>query len=120
MANTTYNRFRAFTQAFFTSHQSQDVLGDSYDLPDTIVYRQATHPIPGGGRIEVNRITPQTPPGFAWETEITINHKSAGDFIHLILQRDQEVVETYGKTILPIDDPRATEILTILTELTET
>lgn len=118
MANPSdYERFNAFAQAFSASHPQKDILGDYYDHPDKVVYRQATHKLPEGGRIEVNTITPETPSSFAWEAEITINDKVGKRFIHLILQRNQEVAETYGKTIIPVDTARANEILGILAEL---
>ena len=115
-----YERFVAFARNFTGAHPQQDIAGDYYDQPGTIVYRQATYKLAAGGRVEVNTITAAASPAFAWEVEITINDKVGGRFIHLILQRDHEVVETYGKTILPIDGDRTSEILAVLNELSAT
>lgn len=117
MTTPNYDRFSRFAQEFSGSHPQTTVSGDYYDQPGATVYHQAIHKLPGGGRIEVNTITPEAPPAFAWEIEITINDKEGGRFIHLILQRNHEVAETYGKTIIPVDAARAAEIQTVLAEL---
>jgi hypothetical protein len=116
---TDYQRFYRFAQEFSQKHPLAAVAGDYYDLPGTIVYHSATHTLGDGGRIEVNTITPETPLTFAWEIEITINDKEGGRFIHLILQRDRSLAETYGKNLIPIDTARTDEILDILMELTK-
>ena len=115
-SSNDYQRFRRFAETFSQSRPNTKVSGDYYDLPGVTVYHSATQKLPDGGRIEVNRITPEAPPTFAWETEITINDKPTGRFVHLILQRDHSVTETYGKTILPVDSDRAAEIFTLLAE----
>jgi hypothetical protein len=114
---TAYDSFTAFAQTFREANPQMPVAGDDYDQPGAVVYHQATRQLPGGGRIEVNTLTPEAPAAFAWEVEVTINDKQGGRFVHLILQRDHEVVETYGKTIIPVDPRRAAEIHDVLAEL---
>jgi|GEM_PF-2694340 len=117
MPASDFERFVSFANAFAASRTPADIDGDYYDQPGVIVYRQATHQLPDGGRVEVNLITPEASLAFAWEAEITINDKQTDRFIHLILQRDGKVVETYGKTILPVDGDRAAAIWAVLAEL---
>lgn len=117
MMTSDFERFVSFARTFAATRPQTDISGDYYDQPGVVVYRQTTHKLPDGGRVEVNIITPAASPAFAWEAEITINDKQTDRFIHLIVQRDGEVVETYGKTILPVDADRAAAIHAILTEL---
>lgn len=117
MATSDFEQFVGFAHRFAASRPTTDIAGDYYDQPGVVVYRQTTHKLPEGGRVEVNIITPAASLAFAWEAEITINDKQADRFIHLILQRDGNVVETYGKTILPVDGDRAAAIRSCLTEL---
>jgi hypothetical protein len=112
--DSIYQRFTAFAAQFRADHPGTAVDGDYYDLPGTTVYHTATHPLPAKGRLEVNTVTPAAADHFEWASEITLNDKVSGQFIHLIARRAGDVVETYGKTILPIDAARADEILTAL------
>jgi len=115
-----YDQLRAFAQAFCATHPLVDVDGDYYEAPGITVFTQATHKLAGKGRgrIEINTLAPEAPTSFEWQYEITINQPLEDIFIHLLLRRDGELVETYGKTVLEVDDDRAQEILNILTELT--
>ena len=114
---TDYQRFCQFARRFSQAHPRVAVAGDYYDAPGTTVYHRATRQLREGGWIEVNAITPETPAAFAWEVEITINDKADGRFIHLIVQRDRRIVETYGKTLLPVSRDRTADILEVLAEL---
>lgn len=104
----------AFAAKFCRDHPGEPVDGTYYDLPDTVVYTTSTLKLPERSRIEINTITANTPPSFEWQHEITIKDKPTGTFVHVLLRRDGSVVETYGKTILPVDENRGAEILALL------
>ncbi|HUC20792.1 MAG TPA: hypothetical protein VMR98_04845 [Candidatus Polarisedimenticolaceae bacterium] len=109
--------FIQFAEQFTAANPVIKVTGEYYDLPGQTVYTTATHKLKGGGRIEVNTTTENTPDDFEWKHEITVNDKVEKRFIHLIVRHDNTIVETYGKTILPVSQERATEIMTALAEL---
>ncbi len=109
-----------FAEQFSDTHPAIEVTGEYYDLPGQTVYFCSTHQLgKKGGRIEVNSTIQDTPADFEWKHEITVNDKQQGRFIHLIVRRDNSLVETYGKTILPVNQERATEIMGIIHELLE-
>ncbi len=114
---STSQRFTDFAHQFMATHDSIAVDGDYYGLAGTTVYHTATQPLAGKGRIEVNLVSPEAASQFEWTIEITINDKLSGQFVHLIVRREDDAVETYGKTVLPIDTTRADAIFTILGEL---
>ncbi|HEX7259896.1 MAG TPA: hypothetical protein VF272_03120 [Candidatus Saccharimonadia bacterium] len=109
--------FITFAEQFSATHPVIEVTGEYYELPDRVVYTSAAHPLEGGGRVEVNTTTADTPPDFEWKHEVTINDKQRKQFIHLIVRHDDSVVETYGKTILPVNTERAIEIMAVIDEL---
>jgi len=115
--DSIYQRFVAFAAEFNATHPDTGVDGDYYELPGLTVYRTATQPLPAKGRLEVNTVTPEAADRFEWSLEITLNDKASGRFIHLIVRPVGDVVETYGKTVLPIDAARADEILALLMQL---
>ena len=112
-----HEKLSSFVEAFMTAHPTVDVDGEYYELPGTVVYSTATKTLPNKGRIEVNAIGNTTPADFEWRAEITIKDKEADMFIHMLLRRDDSIVETYGKTVTPVDEARFNEIYSILNRL---
>lgn len=102
-----------FVKQFISDIEPNPIDGEYYDLPGKTVYNTYTRKFKGG-RLEVNQITPDTPSEFEWATELTLNDKTTGEFVHLILLRDGSRAETYGKNVIPIEPEREAEILSVL------
>lgn len=117
MSTSVTDQFSAFVDGFTAGRPPTEVDGEYYDLPGVAVYRTYTQPLAGKGRVEINTVTPNAAGAFEWATEITINDKAGGRFIHLIIRPDRSCAETYGKTVLPIEAARGAEILAVLREL---
>ena len=111
---TSYQLFETFTKSFCASKTPKEVSGEYYGLPGKTVYHTYSLPLPGKGRLEINRTTPSANGTFSWHTEITLNDKESGEFIHVILKNGNEIEETYGKTVLEVSDTRARNILNLL------
>lgn len=117
MPTADYDYFSRFAAEFAAVFPPAPVDGDYYDLPGTTVYHTHTRKLTAKGRLEVNVVTPEAAEAFEWTTEITLNDKADGRFIHLIIRRDGSVVETYGKTVIELTPGRSTEIRSILEQL---
>ena len=117
MPAADYDYFSRFAAEFTAAVPPEPVDGAYYDLPGTTVYHTHTRKLAAKGRLEVSVVTPAAAEAFEWTTEITLNDKAAGRFIHLIIRRDHSVVETYGKTVIELTPPRSAEIRTILGQL---
>jgi hypothetical protein len=117
MSKADYDYFSDFTAHFIRQFPPVAVDGAYYDLPDTTVYHTHTRPLAAKGRLEVNVVTPEAADAFEWTTEITLNDKATGRFIHLIIRRDGSVVETYGKTVIELTPARSTELHTIFSAI---
>ncbi|HUC87480.1 MAG TPA: hypothetical protein VMR75_04180 [Candidatus Saccharimonadales bacterium] len=117
MSTSDYDYFSGFAHSFSSRFPAVAVDGDYYDLPGTTVYHTYTQALPGKGRLEVNLTTPEAAAAFEWTIEITLNDKAAGRFIHIIARRDNSVVETYGKTVIPLTPSRSAEIQALLASL---
>jgi hypothetical protein len=103
----------------FSQHQSaQPVDGDYYGVPGETVYTTARSKVDGGGRVEVNLTTPKAHQNFSWQAEITIDDTTTGTYKHVLLQTNGEIVETYGKTVTPVDAAGAESLYNTLISLT--
>ena len=106
-----------FIEKFTATIEPKPIDGEYYDLPGKAVFNTYTQKFKGnGGRLEVNLITADAPGEFEWATELTLNDKTTGDFIHLIIRRDASRAETYGKNVIPMEPEREAEILTALSK----
>ena len=113
----SYQKFAQFAEDFISEYPGKPVPGDYYGLQGKTVYHTSSMPLPGKGRLEINRTTSDAGPSFSWHTEITLNDKESGEFIHVILKDGDELEETYGKTVLEVSDTRANKILELLRRL---
>lgn len=114
-----YTQLEEFAQQFVASRPTTAMDGEYYELPGVIMYHTATLRFPDKGRIEINKLTTAAPETFEWQYEITIDDKPSGSYIHLLLRRDGTLVETYGKTVLQVDNKRAVELYELLQRLSE-
>jgi hypothetical protein len=117
MPSTDYQFFSAFATEFCTRFPAVAVDGSYYDLPGITVYHTHTQALPEKGRLEINLTTPEATDEFEWTVELTLKDKRTERFIHLILRCDGSVVETYGKTVIPLTPARSAEIQTLLRQL---
>lgn len=99
--------------------QPQPVDGQIYEQSGTTVYHAAVQKLDTGGRIEINLITPEAQ-GFSWLAELTIDDAANTLYQHVLLQNDGSIVETYGKTVIPVSDGEAEVILDRLERLSPT
>lgn len=112
-----YEEMTTFINDFCESHDTVDVDGEYYDAPGVTVYKTSSMQLPEKGRIEVNTLSDAAPAMFEWAHEVTIKDKQSSTFIHFLVRPDKSLVETYGKTVLPIDQERGSEILSHLRRL---
>lgn len=97
--------------------ESEAVSGDAYTEPvhgKTVFYRRTLRP--DGVRVEINTTTPEARPTFEWLAEITIEDKASDRYEHFLVRQD-DVVETYGKTVLEVSETKAAGLLAELQEL---
>lgn len=111
------NPFVDLSTKFIATAEPKAVDGEYYDLPGQIVYTSYALKLPEKGRIEVNVISPEAPASFEWQLEYTVNDKRDGTFVHLLVLRDGNLAETYGKTVLDVDKARAAEIQDLVERL---
>jgi hypothetical protein len=64
--------------------------------------------------IEVRLCNEAARPPFEWVAEITLR---SDDYKHYLLRTDHTVVETYGKTVTPVNETEAQNLLVILQAL---
>lgn len=112
-----YDRLLSFVTEFCAVNSGNPIDGEYYDAPGRIVYTTYSRTLPERGRLEVNALAPKAPDSFEWDYEITIKDRLNDEFIHVLLRRDGSLVETYGKTVLEVDEPRGKEILSHLERL---
>lgn len=106
--------------ASFCEHSGgQPTSGEYYDLPDLTVYINHKLPLPSKGRIEVNCVCDEATEHFHWIYEITLDDTEGGEYRHLLLQKDGQLVETYGKNVIVVDDNAAESILKKLIKLSD-
>lgn len=106
----TYNQMLEWARQFSAKYQSSSVDGEYYDMPGTTVYTTTKLPVPSGGRLEVNLANDTVESSFSWKAEITIDDLEKGIYQHILLQTDGQVVETYGKQVIPADEASSKKI----------
>jgi hypothetical protein len=82
---------------------------DLIDLPEDALILYGVKLPYQEGTIELTLSTPPARPTFEWLAEITI--KTPDTLEHYLLKPDQTIVETYGKTVLNVVEPRAEALL---------
>jgi hypothetical protein len=117
--NSIYNRLLEWSRDFSHNDSSEPVDGENYELPGQTVYINTRQKLETGGRVEVNLTTPIAQSSFSWFAEITIDDVESQTYRHILLQTDGQIVETFGKTVTPIDDHEAGEILGLLQRLVD-
>ncbi len=119
--NTTdqsnYQELLKWCKKFSGDHEAKPIDGDYYDMPGQIVYTTARRPVPSGGRLEVNLTTPAASEVFSWRAELTIDDAENQIYQHILLTTDDEVIETYGKQIIPVGKDGTETILKTLNRL---
>jgi hypothetical protein len=92
------------------------VMGDGLD--DSLIGKVALDRIklehPLLGPVEINATREQARPPFEWLYEITFRGE---DFQHYLVLAGGEIVETYGKNVVAVDDDRALALLKNLQQL---
>jgi hypothetical protein len=115
-----YSQLLDWAATLTQHHNTKPVDGASYDQPGQTVYTTTRCPIANGGYVEVNLTTAAVQADFSWRAEITIDDTATGTYQHILLQTDDAVVETYGKQVIPMDEPAAVQLLDHLKQLTGT
>lgn len=121
VSDTTKIYQQLLTWATNFTHQptTKPVDGAYYDMPETVVYTNTIQKLTTGGRLEVNITEPIAHDAFHWRVEITIDDKEQALYKHVLLQLDGQIVETYGKQVIPVDEAGAEAILQLVQRLTE-
>lgn len=114
-----YQSILKWALEFTQSPATKPVDGAYYDMPETVVYTNTIQKLPEKGRLEVNITEPVAHGAFHWRAEITIDDREQELYKHVLLQLDGEIVETYGKQVIPVSDNQAEEILATLQRLSE-
>lgn len=113
---TIYDKIFVWSQSFHRHYPPQPVDGEIYEQAGTAVYQNSKQVLETGGRIEINLITPEAK-GFSWRAEITIDDAANKLYQHVLLQTDGDIVETYGKTVIPVSPDEAEIIFDRLARL---
>src|SRR4051794_6204888 len=105
-----YDRFHAWSRDFSARNDAHEISGEYYDI-DQNVYTTSDIKPSLGGKVEVNLTYPEVQDRFSWVAEITIDDVRDDSYIHLLLQTDGEIVETYGKQVIEVSDTQAEKYL---------
>lgn len=112
-----FTRLLLWAKSFSADHDAKAIEGSDYDLPGQTAYTRSIYKIPTGGRVEVNLTSVVAQASFSWLAEITLDDAANELFRHILLQTDHAIVETIGKTVIPIDDTEAEELFERLLKL---
>jgi hypothetical protein len=110
-SNSIYDRLLNWAIQFSQQHDPQPVDGEYYSLPGQTVYTSARLKLPEKGRIEVNLTEAGALSSFSWRAEITLDHAADSNYQHFLLQTDGQIVETYGKQVIPVPEAEAEQTL---------
>ncbi len=89
-----------------------DDLGEEFQGLEA--YESADFNHPELGKIQINATRPEVRPPFEWLYEITVHNDP---YMHFLVREKGNIVETYGKNVLPVDDSSAAKLLTWLKEI---
>jgi hypothetical protein len=91
-------------------------MGDAFgeELAGIEAYDSALFDHAERGKTEINATRHAVRPPFEWLFEITLRGEP---FKHYLVQDEGRIVEAYAKNIIPVDQPGAKKLLTILKQL---
>lgn len=92
-------------------HESQLTYGrDFVDLDDDLLLLKTVKLSHPGGELKVSLSSPDARKvGFEWRAEFTLIDQ-AGNLRHYLLREEPEIVETYGRKVIPVELEHAQEL----------
>jgi hypothetical protein len=108
--------YKKTSKIISNSSRQKEVYGrDLIDLPpDELIFFGTKLPYQNG-TIELTLATSSAIPTFEWLAEITL--KQPENVEHYLLRPDHTIVETYGKTVLDVNQDRARQLILRLTKI---
>lgn len=114
----TYNDILSWAQKVASTTDSTVLVdGVAFGQTGEHIYSETVIPFEDGGKVEIKLLLPAASNAFEWTTEITLDDTDGG-YKHYLLRKAGDIVETYGKQVIPVADQDAQALYAKLQSLT--
>lgn len=115
--SVAYGELMELAQRLMLQGQVKVLTGDQFvDVPeDAAAVTEAVFKLPGL-KFTVRIVSDIAQPAFEWRAELTFD-RGGPDFRHFLLRCDGEIVETFGREMVPLSDDQTAELISQIEQI---